>query len=105
MEKKTDNAFKYLRTDNGSEFTDLEFEQYCKDEGIFRHETVVYTPQQNGFAESMNKTLIERARSMINNANMQKELWAEAISIACYLVNKSPSVAINCKIPEEIWSG
>ena len=52
----------------------------------------------------MNQTLMERARSMINNANLQKELWIEAVSIACYLVNKSPSVAINCKINEEVWS-
>ena len=42
---------------------------------------------------------------MINNANLQKELWAEAVSTACYLVNRSPSVAIDCKIPEEVWTG
>ena len=48
---------------------------------------------------------MERARSMINNANLPKEFWAEAISTACYLVNRSPSVAINYKIPEEFWSG
>ena len=53
----------------------------------------------------MNQTLMERARSMISNANLQKELWAEAVSTACYLVNRSPSVAIACKIPEEVWTG
>ena len=42
---------------------------------------------------------------MINNANLQKELWAKAVSTACYLVNRSPSVAINCKIPKEFWLG
>jgi len=41
---------------------------------------------------------------MINNANLQKELWEEVVSTACYLVNISPLVAINCKIPEEVWS-
>ena len=53
----------------------------------------------------MNQTLIESARSMINNANLQKEFWAEVVSTACYLVNRSPLVAINCKIPEEVWTG
>jgi len=48
---------------------------------------------------------MERARSMISNANLQKELWAKVVSTTCYLVNISPSVAINCKIPEEVWSG
>jgi len=53
----------------------------------------------------MNQTLIERAKSMINNANLKKELWIEVVSTACYLVNRSPSVAINCKISEEVWPG
>ena len=83
----------------------LEFEQFCKDEGIVRHNTAVYTPQQNGVAEWMNRTLMERAGSIINNANLPKELWAEAISTSCYLVKRSPSVEINCKISEEVWSG
>eukprot|EP00253_Pinus_taeda_P006362 PITA_06362 len=48
---------------------------------------------------------MERARSMIINANLQKELWAKAVSTACYLINRSPSVAIDCKIPEEFWTG
>ena len=53
----------------------------------------------------MNQTLMERARTMINNANLQKELWAESINTACYLVNISPLVVISCKILEEVWSG
>lgn len=105
VEKKIGKSIKCLRTDNRGEFTYLEFEQFCKDEGIFRHKTIVYTPQQNGITERMNQTLMERARSMISNANFNKELWAEAISSACYLVSRSPSIGINCKIPEEVWSG
>ena len=105
VEKRTGKSIKCLRTDNGGEFTSVEFEQYCKDEGIVRHKTVVYTPQQNGVAKRMNPTLMERARSMINNANLQKELWAEVVSTTCYLVNRSPSVAIDCKIPEEVCTG
>jgi len=104
IEKRTSKSIKFLRTENGGEFTLMEFEQYCKDEGIVRHKIVVYTPQQNGVAKRMNQTLMERARSMISNANLQKDLWEEAVSTACYLVNRSPSVAINCEIPEEVWT-
>ena len=43
VEKRTCKSIKCLRTDNGGEFTSVEFEQYCKDEGIVRHKTVVYT--------------------------------------------------------------
>ena len=40
-----------LRTDNGGEFTSNEFQMYCMDNGIKRHLTNVYTPQQNGVVE------------------------------------------------------
>lgn len=53
----------------------------------------------------MNKTLLEKARSILSNANLQQELWAKVVTTACYLVNRSPSVAIDCKIPEEVWIG
>ena len=46
VEKITSRTIKCLRTDNGAEFTSLEFEKYCKDEGIVRHKTNVYTSQQ-----------------------------------------------------------
>ena len=71
VEKRTGRTIKCLRTDNGGEFTSLEFEKYCKDEGIIRHKTNVYTPQQNGFAEHMNMTLrLERARNMRSNKSI-----------------------------------
>jgi transposase InsO family protein len=90
VEKRTGRTIKCLRMDNGGEFTSLEFEKYCKEVGIIRHKTTVYTPQQNGVAECMNMTLLERARSMLNNANLHQELWEEAVSTAFYLINRSP---------------
>ena len=75
VEKRTSRMIKCLRMDNGGEFTSLEFEKYYKYEGIVRHKTNVYT-QQNGVAERMNETLLERARSMLSNANLGQELWA-----------------------------
>ena len=53
----------------------------------------------------MNRTLLERARSMLSNANLQQELGAEVVATTCYLVNRSPSTTIECKIPEEVWTG
>ena len=74
VENNTNISIKCLRTDNGGEFTSVEFENYCKEAGIERHKAKVYTPHQNGVAEHMNMTLLERARSMLSNANMQEEL-------------------------------
>ena len=71
VENKTGRPIKCLRTDNGGEFTSLEFENYCKEVGIERHKITVYTPQQNGVAKRMNKTLLERARSILSNAKLE----------------------------------
>jgi transposase InsO family protein len=101
VEKSTSRSIKCLRTDNGGEFMSMEFENYCEF-GIDRHKTTAYTPQQNGVVECMNMTLLERARSMLSNTKLQQELWAEAITTTCYLVNRPPSTTIECKILEEV---
>ncbi|KAG8481449.1 hypothetical protein CXB51_026307 [Gossypium anomalum] len=69
-----------------------------------RHLTVRHTPQQNGVAERMNRTIMEKVRCMLSNANLLKSFWAEAASTACFLINRSPSVAIEKKTPQEVWS-
>ncbi|KAH9699128.1 hypothetical protein KPL71_024224 [Citrus sinensis] len=70
-----------------------------------RHKTVRFTPQQNGLAERMNRTLVDKTRCLLINSKLPRSLWAEAVSTASYLVNKSPSSAIGFKKPEELWSG
>ena len=58
LENQTGKKIKRLRTDNGLEFYNHQFDEFCKAEGIVRHKTVVNTPQQNGVAERMNRTLL-----------------------------------------------
>ena len=94
-----------LRTDNGGEFCSDVFYNYCKKEGIVRHHTIPYTPQQNGVAERMNVIIISKARCMLSNARMNKHFLAETANTACYLINRSPSIPLNKKTPIEVWSG
>ncbi|KAG8480196.1 hypothetical protein CXB51_024912 [Gossypium anomalum] len=103
--RKTGKQIKYLRTDNGLEFCSDEFNRLCKSEGIVRHLTVRHTPQQNNVAERMNRTIMEKVRCILSNANLPKSFWAEAASTGCFLINRSPSVVIEKKIPQEVWSG
>ncbi|KAL4312354.1 hypothetical protein GQ457_01G013740 [Hibiscus cannabinus] len=70
-----------------------------------RHFTVRKTPQQNGVAERMNRSLNERARCLRLNAGLPKCFWAEAVSMACYLINRSPRASLGGKVAEEVWSG
>eukprot|EP00253_Pinus_taeda_P026886 PITA_26886 len=60
---------------------------------------------QNGVAERMNKTLMERARSMPSGVGLGQEFWAETVDTTCYLVNGSPSSALEDKTPQEVWTG
>jgi hypothetical protein len=66
--------------------------------------TVPGTPQHNGVAERMNRTLTERARSLRVQSGLPKQFWAEAVNTAAYLINRGPSVPLEHKIPEEVWS-
>ena len=72
IEKQTGKKVKRFRIDNGMEFCSMEFDQFYKNEGIMRHRTVRYTPQQNGVAERMNMTLLDRARCMLSNVGLSK---------------------------------
>eukprot|EP00253_Pinus_taeda_P024045 PITA_24045 len=48
---------------------------------------------------------MERARSMLNGVGLGQEFWAEAVKTASYLVNISPSSALEDKTPQEVWTG
>jgi len=53
------------------------------------------TPQQNGVAERMNRTIMEKVQSMLSNFGLEKNFWAEAVKTACYLINRSPTTALD----------
>lgn len=56
-----------LRRDNGGEYTNKEFQEYLKAQGIHHKMTVSPSPQQNGVAERKNRALVEAARSIVSN--------------------------------------
>ena len=73
IENQTRKKIKRLKTDNGMEFCGSEFNKFCKDEGITKHRTVSHTPQQNGVAERMNRTLLKRACCLLSNARLSRD--------------------------------
>ncbi|RVX13264.1 Retrovirus-related Pol polyprotein from transposon TNT 1-94 [Vitis vinifera] len=105
VETETGLKVKCLRSDNGGEYIDGGFSEYCVAQGIRMEKTIPGTPQQNGVAERMNRTLNERARSMRLHAGLPKTFWADAVSTAAYLINRGPSVPMEFRLPEEVWSG
>jgi len=101
---KTFEQIKSLRTDNGGEYISNTFKQYLLETGISHQLTVAYTPQQNGVAERMNRTLIDLVRSMLHSADIDKKFWAEALQTAVHVRNRVTSRSLPPGItPYHLW--
>lgn len=63
------------------------------------------TPQQNGIAERMNRTIVEAARSMLIQGEVPKMFWSEAVSTGVYTLNWVLAKKGNNKTPYELRHG
>ncbi|GKA87666.1 putative ribonuclease H-like domain-containing protein [Tanacetum coccineum] len=79
--------------------------QFCEMKGIKREFSVARTPQQNGIAERKNRTLIEAARTMFVDSKLPTTFWAEAVNIACYVLNRILVIKPHNKTPYELIHG
>ena len=52
----------------------------------------------------MNRIITEKARCLRLNAKLTKNFWAEAMNMACFLINRSPKVALDGKVAEKVWT-
>lgn len=104
-ETQTGKRIKTLRTDNTREYLSREFKNVLHKNGIAHQTTVPYNPQQNGLAERANRSIIERARCLLIDANLPKEYWAEATATAVYLLNRCSTSILRGKSAEEFWTG
>jgi hypothetical protein len=78
---------KKIRSDNGSEFKNLQVEEFLEEEGIKHEFSALYTPQQNGVVERKNMTLIDMARTMLGEYKTPERFWLEAVNTACHAIN------------------
>jgi len=60
--------------------------------------TILENPHQNKVAERMNKTILEHVRSMRIHTGLSKKFWADTTNTTVYLINRGPSVPLNCGI-------
>ena len=74
-EAESVKKLRVLRTDHSGEFTSVEFAAYCVEQGVERHHTAPYSPQQNGMVEKWNRTVVSMARSMMKAKGMPTRFW------------------------------
>jgi len=93
-----------IRCDNGGEYINGDFKNWCKNKGIILDNSIAYSPQLNGKAERLNRTLMEKARALIFDSDFDKEMWGEAMYAATYLMNRNPTQNLEVT-PSEKWTG
>jgi transposase InsO family protein len=90
--RKAQNEFelkvKTIRSDNGSEFKNLQVKKYLKEEGIKHEFSAPYTPQQNNVVERKNMSLIDMARMMLGEYKTPERFWSEVVNTACHAINR-----------------
>ena len=103
--RDTGNRLQIFRTDGGGEFTSKQFEEYLSQQGI-RHEiTAPYSPEQNGFCERDNRTVMEAVRSLLHTSGFPPAFWAEACHTVVYTLNRTGSRLIPGDTPFTLWHG
>ncbi|GKB55843.1 putative ribonuclease H-like domain-containing protein, partial [Tanacetum coccineum] len=75
------------------------------EKGIKRDYSNARTPQQNGVAERKNRTLIEAARTMLADSKLPTMFWTEAVSTACYVLNRVLITNPHNKTPYALLTG
>jgi len=104
--RKCDHRLKSIRTDNGTEFVNSKWMEFCNQKGVTWYRTTPHKSAQNGVAERFHRTLEECAKSMLFHAGMPTtEFWVPAFKTACYIINRLPTNALQGKSPIEAWTG
>ena len=104
LETQSGQKLRKVCTDRGGEYLNNELKDFYSAKGIVHQTTAPYTPEQNGKAERLNRTLMERVRAMLQDAKLPNSLWAEAVTTANYIRNRSP-VCGDSKTPKELFYG
>lgn len=102
---QSNKKVKFLRTDNGLEFCNSEFDGFCKKNDIKRHRTCTYTPYKNSVVDHMNKTIMEKVRCLLNESGLVEKFWVEVVATSVYIINGTLLSANDNNIPEESWLG
>jgi hypothetical protein len=105
-EVETGKRINFFQSDGGGEYGSNEFAAYFESKGIHHEKTNAYTPQENGVAERMNRTIEEMALSFLKDAGLPKTYWGYAVLYAVYIINRSPTRAIKGDLtPFEAYTG
>lgn len=91
-----------IKCDKGGEYTALI--PWCREKGITLDFSPSASPSNNGKSERLNRTLCDKTRAILFDSGVDKALWTEALRVAAYITNRSPTESKEIT-PIEIWTG
>ena len=100
-----EHTIKIIRCDNEGEFTSIDFKNFCATNGIVFEFTAPGTPEHNGVAERKNRTLMEGARYILQQAGLNNKFWADAVYFTNYVENQAPTKIVENSTPFELMLG
>ncbi|KAJ9514928.1 hypothetical protein QJQ45_028661 [Haematococcus lacustris] len=95
---------KVLRNDRGTEYVNQAVREFLSGKGIIHQQTAPFSPQQNGSAERLNRTLFEKGRCLLYSSGLSVNFWPYALRFANYVRNLS-LVRGKAGTPWELFSG
>ncbi|KAI3751228.1 hypothetical protein L2E82_22276 [Cichorium intybus] len=90
---------KSIQCDNGGEFDNGHFRDFCDTHGIVFRFSCPHTSPQNGKSERKLRTLNNIVRTLLAHASIPPSFWPHALQHATYLHNILPSKILNHKSP------
>ena len=52
----------------------------------------------------MNRSIAKKAQCIRLNVGLETKFWAKIMSMACYLINRSPRETLDEKVAKEVWT-
>ena len=102
VETQIGKKVKFLRSDDSGKYVSKAFQKNCDTKGIKREFIAPYNSPQNGVSKRMNKTIQEKIRSMLSNAELPNGFREKGTAV--HLIDRSPNKKLELRADKELWT-
>ncbi|KAI3691365.1 hypothetical protein L2E82_49713 [Cichorium intybus] len=97
-----ERPIKTFQCDNGTEYNNQSFHNFCTENGLVFRFSCPYTSAQNGKAERKIRSINNIVRTLLTHASLPPSFWHHALSMATYILNILPSKTKNNLTPTRL---
>src|SRR5258708_34829681 len=105
LENLTNKKLKYFHSDGGGEYNSNELIDFFETKGVTKTTNTRNTPQHNGKAERVFRTIFECARAMLSHCKLPLFFWVDAVITVIYLLNRGLLKGDTGKTRHELFYG